>query len=804
LLIQNSNSNTFTNISQNSSPYGVYLISSNNTALIGSNFSRDTWGMSLLGSDSETLTENNLLQNTYALQLENITNTSIYDNEIIYNDYGLYVINVSNSSLYNNSIRSNILFNVWSGVPVNLSADISGTCVGNFWGHPQLPYFWTYSGSKTPYDSNNETAIDPCPLNYRPRIVRGQLLLHPRGVYELDNQTPSILLSFDTSSRALYADTTEPSIPLNHTLFYYYEDMSGNFTDNSTFDEIWIPAGASITSAVMNVSSNGSTNLNITLEGQTIYNSSSFTGMDEINMTDLIGPLMSGCAENPLHHCGFAITITKGDNVSWVALSNLKVSYEYASGLKAPQQAANISQYLSPRSDDHFTDGSTVAPMNFSASADPNLNFINYTSLLIPKSSLLHSITLTINSYDNLTLLADILNDSIIDWNSIGDGQIAMDTTSFLSNCTPSSYGTEGPMCVLPVAILSNDTGSINMSVNYSFTNIPWQYAGTEARIQRGSQVLFDAMDFPAGDFNRNRTAKLEHHSFQALQVGDVVSVYTTDLAGNRNSSSFTIPQAPAQPPPPTETRHWLIANGSLYCAGETAAVSVYDEGMVLTDASVSVTYGGSQVASGNSGSNGLFTFIAERVGSYSVSISKGGYTGTSLTLTANDCGTGPASIRSSIIRCEVGQLCNLVIDADTQKLTNVNVDLSSFTGILSGVFTILDQYSQTVTGFSYSTGTLILQSITSTFNVQGPTTISVSAIGWESGTNRANASILNVGQDASISSISIPLPPEMSGRQISRVLYQPAGASAPIEITQYHIENGYIVIDQQIEIKRT
>jgi len=424
------------------------------------------------------------------------------------------------------------------------------------------------------------------------------------------------------------------------------------------------------------------------------------------------------------------------------------------------------------------------------------------------------NITMTFTEVPGAAFSIDILNDGIID---IGPGAntSALNMTPFLQSCVPNRRGADGMVCLVPINITASlgllADAATNMTISYTYANVPWKATGTESKVTRANQSFYDLID-AVGIAKRAKTGKLQHNSIVNLQNLDQVTMYATDQAGNRNGNLFNlvISAAPTAPAPVVlPVLPSLSLSGFLDCVNQKASVTT------SSGASITITKAsGEFVTGGSANMDGVFEFQVPASGTYSVSASKTGFNSSTISLTAHDCTvTPPITTNKTKLNCLPGDsFCSFVIEMTTNKLFDFSINVSSF--VPKSMFTelvgIIDRTNKAYSLYSFTDSTVIIPAkqtetspaLTSEFSLIMKAVITAAQPTFNATENKAVITLVNPQEDITVDELTVPLPPEAIGKNISSVEYVPAGGT-PINITSYVVVNDTIIIKQPVNIRR-
>jgi hypothetical protein len=121
-----------------------------------------------------------------------------------------------------------------------------------------------------------------------------------------------------------------------------------------------------------------------------------------------------------------------------------------------------------------------------------------------------------------------------------------------------------------------------------------------------------------------------------------------------------------------------------------------------------------------------------------------------------------------------------------------------------------VDRTNQKYTQFGYSDNTVTVParlsdaspSLTSEFSLIMKAVITVAQPTFNATENKATITIANPQDDITVDELTVPLPAEAIGKNISSVEYVPSGGVA-INITNYVVVNDTIIIKQPVNIRR-
>jgi parallel beta-helix repeat protein len=426
--------------------------------------------------------------------------------------------------------------------------------------------------------------------------------------------------------------------------------------------------------------------------------------------------------------------------------------------------------------------------MYFSTNVTYNATVLNIS---IPKWSTLDAIMLNITSPVNVSV--DVMYDGTIDWRTGQTTGINVDTSSWLANCQPYIWTSEGPECLLPIAIYGDNVASANITINYWYTNIPWAWQGAEMRISRAGKLMFDFSEIPTGIAKRARSVSLYHASRIPLAYGDFVTVYGVDAAGNRISTTIIIPF------PPKEEKIITLPEASVSFVINPNCAGTRGEVRATTSADVAVYHEGTLLMVQSVGTAGFFAFTPELPGMYTFVASKEGYQDKTITYKVNDCSaTRSTSMFGNILKCDAG-VCKLISSITSTYMEGVTVDLSQFKQIISGISKVVDALNTMWKSFTYDSqnGILNISVTRPDFTVEADTGVSTVVE-----TTSVNATIkINTPADVRIPATKIAVP-GIEKKAIKRVAYISDGVEK--NITDFSIEPGYIVINEELDIKKT
>jgi hypothetical protein len=160
-------------------------------------------------------------------------------------------------------------------------------------------------------------------------------------------------------------------------------------------------------------------------------------------------------------------------------------------------------------------------------------------------------------------------------------------------------------------------------------------------------------------------------------------------------------------------------------------------------------------------------------------------------------------------LKCLPGDpICSFVIEMKTNKLSGFSVNISSFVPknmLLTSLINIFDKANAEYKQYSYNGDTVTVSptaSITSEFSIIMKAVISATAPIFNANEGKATITLTNPESDITIDELTVPLPAEVIGKNISKVTYVPAGG-APIDITNYEVVDGTMIIKQQVVIKK-
>jgi hypothetical protein len=687
-------------------------------------------------------------------------------------------------------------------------------------------HFCTFELNLSKSDSSSWLALSELNLSYQyssglkaPDTLSGLTpYLSPRSNNTFSDNTTSKVINF-TPSVITWVQTT---------LMDFEAGTLANIDASSQ------PGNATIVPSLYNPYAYYYNNSNGTLVSQ-VFDAGAKVDWGNISWTKYLPPDTS-----------LAIQTKTGNVISDGQITDGVWSDMYLSAAGSQITSTNGTRFLQWRANFSTTNDSAAPILS-----DVNLTFVRYEKILnitIPKFSLLNSLTLGISScpcglpegstpdwaYCPLTmtfaycspsvsvlnLSVDVLADNSYEWAwPDGTGEIPVDTSTYLEGCTPVSYTEEGPMCDLPIRIVASDgnpsnytsLGTVKTEVNYTFTNILWAYQGAEYRLLRGGSVSFDLMSYSSSFTTGVNSAALTYP--RGLENLDNVFVFGVDRAGNRNKSNYTN-VAPVFQPSPTPSRPYLMIELTLHCAGEEAIAKVTDNRLsAMSDASVTVSFGGKIFASGSANEDGEFRFTPTFPGTYYVYVSKEGYDSKTEFGTASDCACPPSPIIeiTQKILCASGN-CNAIFSGYSPCMQSILVDLSPFLKVLhyATFDRVIDSFGSVVSGavstVQATVGSLYLPLTTQHFEVRYLLpSVTLPAPTW-SDTNKLNITIRNAGDAFNVTGLSIELPADFGSRTIRSITYLPQGATEPIEIPagQWHREGNYIIIDQEIEIRTT
>ncbi len=233
--------------------------------------------------------------------------------------------------------------------------------------------------------------------------------------------------------------------------------------------------------------------------------------------------------------------------------------------------------------------------------------------------------------------------------------------------------------------------------------------------------------------------------------------------------------------------------------------VCAKDSGSVVTvpNAFVDVTfldspYVGKAMASGIADSNGQFSFLADLSGNYRVTASRSDYDSNSISLTASDeCVPPSQQVKTTVVCDRAG--CNVQLSVQTSRMKNVQVSLSDLVTQITGSPVIRDKYGQAITFFEYSDSTIKIPFIADRFEIYIDSKSAMSQA-IDPIAKKITYLLTNPGSTVSIGSLILPIPP-IGGDVIKRIIYTPQDGQ-PIQISQYYLSDGHLVIDQTIELR--
>ncbi|MEM2200012.1 MAG: hypothetical protein QXK02_05335, partial [Thermoplasmata archaeon] len=422
-----------------------------------------------------------------------------------------------------------------------------------------------------------------------------------------------------------------------------------------------------------------------------------------------------------------------------------------------------------------FADGSEIKGIEFNESKTNETVYIE-----VPKTANLDSISFNVTIINgNGSLEFDVLNDGSIDW-SDGFGTIKIDISKFLNESEGYRWTKEGKTVLVPILINASVTESpftINLSIEYSLTNIPEKLKGSELRITKKGvpdKLYFDYLS--PKEFKKGlKSLEFMHGSIYRLSSGDSGNVIAYDLAGNIGFASFIIPKPPIR----IEEKKKLYLN-----IPSTASVG---QGITISseiDTDIKIYLDSKLVGEYNTGSSGWITFTPEVGGRYRIIATKGDLSAEKY---IDVIDTRALSVsKKSLIKCDVG--CALLVDVTSSKTQDIMVDLFDYSSIIKEIKTIKDKSGEIWIGsYDADTGKLTISSIRNEFTAEFETYITHSVK-----TEEMNATI-EINSPARITSEFMFYVPGISERSIKRVILVSNGEET--EIKDYAIEGDYIKV---------
>ncbi len=253
-----------------------------------------------------------------------------------------------------------------------------------------------------------------------------------------------------------------------------------------------------------------------------------------------------------------------------------------------------------------------------------------------------------------------------------------------------------------------------------------------------------------------------------------------------------------------------IILNAQLRCSGEIATITALrPDGRVLPNARVFVVYQGQPLSPGLTSDAGVYSFPAEFVGYYDITVTHSDLQPSAVRLTAQSCPT--ISVQKTI-DCRRGEnICKVILDGQTTATGNVELFLNNYLSALSyspSGIVIFDKNLKPLPSNSFSiTGDRIsIPVISDRFRVELPTSISSQKTVVDS--NRLFISFGSVSDDLTVNSMTIALTDiNLTTQDISKITYQTANGQL-IEIKSYTIiiMDGVptLVITEPISIRKT